>query len=84
MKTTSPKPTVSLFGIICTTIGHDYVETRKVTDHISEYKCSHCGREVSDNLAGNLEVLTYEIKKINSTVSTFLEKRSHRFSAQSI
>ncbi len=76
MKTTTPTNRLSIFGLVCTTFGHDYIVTRKVTDHINEYKCAHCGREVTDNMSGNIEVLTSKIKQVNSTVSSFLQKRS--------
>lgn len=84
MKTQSPKQTVSISGIVCTAFGHDYIITRKVTNHINEYKCSNCGREVTDNLNGHLEVLTFKNKKVNTIVSTFFQKRSNRTSAQII
>ena len=83
MKTQSPKQLVSISGIVCTAFGHDYNITRKVTDHINEYECSNCGREVTDNLNGHLEVLTFKIKKVNTIVSAFCEKRFNRTSAQS-
>ena len=84
MKTKSPNQKVSIFGIVCTTFGHDYVVTRKVSDHINEYKCSHCGREVTDNMTGNIEVLTSKMKDVNTTVSSFLRKRSRRVTAQRV
>lgn len=84
MKTTSPKQSVSISGIVCTAFGHDYIITRKVTNHINEYKCSNCGREVTDNLNGHLEILTFKNKKVNTIVSTFFQKRLNRTSAQTI
>ncbi|GHC45683.1 hypothetical protein GCM10008083_05680 [Ulvibacter litoralis] len=68
---------------MCTTFGHKYKVTRKVTNHINEYKCSHCGKEVTDNMSGKLEVLTYKIKKVNSTLSVYFQKRSSRVTRQS-
>ena len=78
MNTTTPKASISIFGLICATIGHDYIVTRKVTNHINEYKCSHCGREVTDNENGNLEALTKRIKEVNSSVADFFQKRTNR------
>jgi len=78
MNQTTPKTSVSFFGLICATIGHDYVVTRKVTNHINEYKCSHCGREVTDNHAGNIEALTNNMREINSSVADFFQKRTNR------
>ena len=84
MKTNSPNQKAFMFGIICTTFGHDYIITRKVSDHINEYQCSHCGREVTDNMHGTLEELTSRIKRVNTTVATFLAKRSSRLATQNI
>lgn len=81
MKTQSPKQSVSISGIVCTAFGHDYIITRKVTNHINEYKCSNCGREVTDNLSGHLETLTLKNKKVNTIVSAFFQKKSNRTSA---
>ena len=84
MKTHSPKKSVSIFGIDCTAIGHNYKVTRKVTNHINEYKCSHCGKEVTENLKGNLEVLTLKTKELNSAVSAFCQRRTRRLKAQNV
>jgi hypothetical protein len=83
MKISSPNRVISILGIVCTAFGHNYKITREVTNHINEYKCTHCGREVTDNILGNLEILTGKVKEVNTTVSSFLEKRSLRVSAQS-
>ena len=73
-----------MLGIVCNTLGHHYKVTRKVTNHINEYKCSHCGREVTDNLSGNLELLTFKMKEVNSTVSSFFKRRSRRITTQQL
>lgn len=82
MNQSAQKTSHSLFGIICATFGHNYLVTRKVTNHINEYKCSHCGREVTDNQAGNIEALTHRIKEVNSCVADFFQKRTNRVSVQ--
>ena len=82
MNQSTQKTSSSLFGLICATFGHNYLVTRKVTDHISEYKCSHCGREVTDNQSGTIEDLTNRMKEINSCVADFLQKRTNRVSVQ--
>lgn len=74
----SPKNHFSLSGVVCLTFGHDYIVTRKVTNHINEYKCSHCGREVTENDSGNLEPLTNKMKHVNSTLAVFFQKKNRR------
>ncbi len=79
----SPKPHFSLSGLMCSALGHDYIITRKVTNHINEYKCTQCGREVTDSLNGKREALTFKTKQINTALATFFEKKMKRISNQS-
>ncbi|QIE59609.1 hypothetical protein G5B37_08545 [Rasiella rasia] len=76
--TTSP---FSLLSVVCATFGHDYVETRKITNHISEYSCCHCGKQVSDNMSGSLEILTVKIKEANNVLASFYAKKAQKISA---
>ena len=73
----------SFSGIVCSTFGHDYLITRKVTDHIKEYRCSHCGKEVTTNFSGNLEELTSKTKQVNTSLALFFEKKMKRYYAAS-
>ncbi|PKA82762.1 hypothetical protein ATE92_0899 [Ulvibacter sp. MAR_2010_11] len=82
MNNLSPKTSVSLLGVLCATVGHHYKVTRKVTNHINEYKCTHCGREVTDNQSGKLETLTQKIKEVNTNVAEFFQKRTNRIPIQ--
>ncbi len=76
----SPKTNRSLSGLLCVAFGHDYIVTRKVTNHINEYKCSHCGREVAENDTGHLEVLTQNLKHTHSILATFFQKKNQKIS----
>ncbi len=71
----------SVFSFICTTVGHKYRVTRKVTNHINEYRCLHCGREVSENASGKLEELTQKLKSVNTTLAMFFRRKEERISA---
>jgi hypothetical protein len=75
------KSPLSVFSVICGTVGHNYRITRKVTNHINEYKCVHCGREVSENASGTLEDLTQRLRNVNNTLATFFQKKTERISA---
>ncbi|MDX1463771.1 MAG: hypothetical protein R3359_11990, partial [Marinirhabdus sp.] len=77
----STTPPFSLLSIVCATFGHDYVVTRKITDHISEYSCCHCGKEVTDNMKGTLEILTLKIKETNNVLASFYEKKTQKIPA---
>ena len=78
MKTTSPKKSFSFAGIVCGTLGHDYVISRKITNHINEYKCTNCNKEVTDNFYGRIENLTFQTKKVNTSLALFFEKKMRR------
>jgi DNA-directed RNA polymerase subunit RPC12/RpoP len=49
--------------------------SKKVTQHIKEYKCVHCGKEVTTDVSGNLAVLTPELQDINHTLEIIYQKR---------
>lgn len=78
MKNNPPKANRFLYRILCTSLGHDYSVSRKVTNHISEYTCANCGRELTDTFSGRVEVLTRASKKANSTLAAFYIKKSKR------
>lgn len=78
MKATTPNQSFSFSGIVCSTLGHDYVISRKITNHINEYKCTNCSKEVTDNFAGHLENLTSKTKQINTSLAMFFEKKMRR------
>ena len=69
---------LSVSRIICSAIGHNYKTTAKITNYISEYKCAHCGKEVTNSFSGNLEALTFKHKQINSNLAKFFEKKMRR------
>ena len=50
--------------------------TQKITNHINEYKCATCGKEVSENYSGKYEKLTYNRKEINECLATFFKKKN--------
>lgn len=67
-----------LSHLICTLIGHDYMITNKITNHINEYQCANCEKEVCDNIKGKLEELTLKQREVNETLSSFFKKRKKR------
>jgi len=78
MKETYTKSSFSISGIVCSTLGHDYAVSRKITNHINEYKCTKCGKEVTDNFAGRVEDLTLKTKQVNTSLALFFEKKMRR------
>ncbi|MCH9661182.1 MAG: hypothetical protein K0U54_09755 [Bacteroidetes bacterium] len=84
MRTEAPKTLFSFSGIVCGTLGHDYVVSRKITNHINEFKCTNCGKEVTNNYQGRLESLTYKAREANTSLATFFEKKMKRKFANAI
>lgn len=55
--------------IVCTIFGHQYIETKKVNIHFSEFECSYCKMQATNDKIGKKTVLTDELKEINETLS---------------
>ncbi|MEO1010353.1 MAG: hypothetical protein AAFX53_03550 [Bacteroidota bacterium] len=65
----------------CSIFGHHYAVSKRVTQHIKEYKCIHCGKEVTTDVSGNLSTLTPQLQDINKTLEE-IYKRRHRDTQQ--
>ncbi|VAW18091.1 hypothetical protein MNBD_BACTEROID03-1379 [hydrothermal vent metagenome] len=70
------KPT-NMKKVFCNIFGHYYSVSKNVTSHIKEYKCIHCGKEVTTDETGHLSILTPELQDINKTLENIYQKR-HR------
>lgn len=77
MDKTQSQPTTPVLSIICSAFGHDYIITRKITDFINEYKCSCCGKEVTNSFSGKYEALTFKQREVNACLSSFFEKKKN-------
>jgi hypothetical protein len=61
-------------NIHCIAFGHDYKVTRNVTNHVKEYTCKTCKKQLTTNGSGNLVPLTPKFRDINDV----LERIHHR------
>ncbi|MEL7268480.1 MAG: hypothetical protein AAGL34_02850 [Bacteroidota bacterium] len=52
--------------------------SKEVTEHIKEYKCLHCQKQVTTDVSGRLSVLTPKMQEINETVADMYRKRKER------
>lgn len=84
MQNATPKATSPIGKIVCSSFGHKYREIQKITNNISEYRCTCCGDEVTESLSGNLQPLTPKIKDINSCLSSFFEKKRRRVYSEAL
>jgi hypothetical protein len=80
MEKVMPQSRPPISSLICFAFGHDYIVTRKITNHVFEYECACCGREVSNNRSGKFEKLTLQKRKLNEKLSRFfIKKRKLKF-----
>lgn len=52
----------------CYILGHHYVETKKVNTHFSEYECTICKIQATNDSRGQKIMLTSKLKDINETL----------------
>ncbi|KPM31052.1 Hypothetical protein I595_3031 [Croceitalea dokdonensis DOKDO 023] len=67
-----------LTGLFCNFFGHHFVVSKRVTEHINEYRCIHCQKQVSTDERGKLSTLTPQIQEINNTLEDMYQKRNRR------
>ncbi|AKA35070.1 hypothetical protein [Flagellimonas lutaonensis] len=78
MKTTASQKGNFFSALFCNLFGHHYVVSKKVTQHIKEYKCLHCQKQVTTDVSGKLSILTPQMREINSTLQEMYRKRRRR------
>ena len=52
----------------CFLLGHRFVETKKVNAHFSEFECTTCKMQVTNDSGNKKIALTSELKDINETL----------------
>jgi transposase-like protein len=78
MKTSPNNHGNKFTSFFCNVFGHHYVVSKKVTQHIKEYKCIHCQKQVTTDVSGKLSALTPQMQDINSTLEDMYRKRRSR------
>ena len=64
--------------IHCKVFGHDFRVTRRVTNHVNEYKCKNCKKQYTTSVNGNLTELTSKFKEINDVLERMYKKRAKK------
>jgi len=77
MENSKNKPVFFETKVWCTFFGHHFVTSRNVTNHFKEFKCKHCGLELTNDEKGQRTHLTPELRDINETLFHFYQKRHH-------
>ncbi len=80
-KTTFPLTSSKLY---CSFFGHDYEMTKKVTNHVKEYTCKRCKKQLTTNSNGRLIELTPKYQEINSTLEKIYNRRMMRLKQKSL
>ena len=62
----------------CSFVGHHFKIVKKITHHIKEYKCSCCGKEITNNAYGKLVPLTSVLKYIHLGLQNVILKRRNK------
>lgn len=64
-------------SVHCAISGHDYILSKHVTQHVKEYTCKHCKKQVTTSSNGQLTILNDKRKEINAVL-----QRMHRVKKQ--
>ncbi|WP_299115592.1 DUF1660 family phage protein [uncultured Winogradskyella sp.] len=70
--------------LYCDFFGHNYEVTKKVTNHVKEYTCTRCKKQLTTNSNGKLTELTPKFQEINSALERIYNNRMMRLKQKSI
>lgn len=70
--------------LYCDFFGHDYKMTKKVTNHVKEYTCNRCNKQLTTNSNGRLIELTPTYREINTTLERIYNNRLMRSKQKTI
>ncbi|WP_203256152.1 hypothetical protein [Hyunsoonleella ulvae] len=63
-------------NIHCKVFGHNYQVSRHVTQHVKEYTCVYCKKQLTTNSKGNLVELTPKFKEINDVLERIHQNKN--------
>jgi len=78
MKTSTQKQTFAINKMYCNIFGHQYTMTKKVTQHVKEYTCKCCSKQLTTNANGKLTELTPMYQEINTVLERIYNIRVQR------
>lgn len=64
--------------VYCSIFGHNFKVSKNVTNHIHEYKCTHCAMEMTDTANGFLARLTPKFKETNNYLAQVHKRRRRK------
>ncbi|MHA7841950.1 MAG: hypothetical protein ACX93I_01435 [Winogradskyella sp.] len=70
--------------LYCDFFGHNYEMTRKVTNHVKEYTCSCCKKQLTTDSNGRLTELTPKYQEINTALERIYNHRMMRLKQKTL
>ena len=70
--------------LYCAFFGHQYEMTKKVTNHVKEYTCKCCKKQLTTDSNGQLIELTPKYQDINSVLERIYTSRIMRSKQKSL
>jgi len=68
----------SIARLYCNIFGHNYKLTKRVTNHVKEYTCSCCKKQLTTDGNGRLTELTPKYQEINHNLERIYSNRMAR------
>ncbi len=75
---------MSATKLYCDFFGHNYKMTKKVTNHVKEYTCSCCKKQLTTDSNGKLTELTPKYQEINSALERIYNNRMMRLKRKTL
>lgn len=75
---------MSATKLYCDFFGHNYKMTKKVTNHVKEYTCSCCKKQLTTDSNGQLTELTPKYQEINSALERIYNNRMMRLKRKTL
>ena len=75
---------MSATKLYCDFFGHNYKMTKKVTNHVKEYTCSCCKKQLTTDSNGQLTELTPKYQDINSALERIYNNRMMRLKRKTL
>ena len=70
--------------LYCDVFGHNYELSKKVTNHVKEYTCKCCKKQLTTDGNGKLTELTPKFQEINRVLEKIYSRRMIRLQNKSL
>lgn len=67
-----------LKSLSCTLTSHNYEVSHVVSDRVKEYNCTHCNKEMTTDIYGNLVPLSDLQERINKVLNDLAIKKNRK------